>query len=83
MDFENSDGSITAWELLCIEVVDYVCMRAYMQFDLIYVHFPHTTDIKWIFSNVKIYSKSIGSVVFSLTFAHPVLIELFVTSTKS
>ena len=35
MDFEHSDGSITAWELLCIELVDYVCTRAYMQFDLI------------------------------------------------
>ena len=36
MEFDDSDGSITAWELLCVEVVDYVCTRAYMQFDLIF-----------------------------------------------
>ena len=35
VDFENSDGSITAWELLCVEVVDYVCTHAYMKFYLI------------------------------------------------
>ena len=29
------DGSITVWELLCVEVVDNVCTRAYMQFYLI------------------------------------------------
>ena len=46
MDFENYDGSITAWELLCVEVVVYVCMRAYMQFYLICVHFPKMTDLK-------------------------------------
>ena len=27
-------------------------MRAYMQFDLIYVHFHLMADLKWIFSNV-------------------------------
>ena len=29
------DGSITAWELLCVKVVDNVCKRVYTQFDLI------------------------------------------------
>ena len=33
--------------------------------------------------NVKINSKSIGSVVFALTFAHPFLSEWFLTSSKS
>ena len=36
----------------------------------------------WIFSDVKHNSKSIGSVVFSLTYAHPVLIESCVTRTR-
>ena len=35
MYFDDSDVSITAWELLCVELVDYVCMRAYMEIDLI------------------------------------------------
>ena len=34
-DFWYSDGSITARELLCVEVVDNVCTGAYMQFDFI------------------------------------------------
>ena len=35
MDLNDSDGSITARELLWVEVVDYVFMRAYMKFYLI------------------------------------------------
>ena len=46
MDFDDSDGPITAWELLYVEVVDYVCTRAYMQFDIICVHFPLMTDFQ-------------------------------------
>ena len=42
-------------------MVDNVCTRAYMQFDLICLHFPHTKDLKWIFSNVKINSESISN----------------------
>ncbi len=79
MDFDDSDGSITAWELLCVEVVDYVCTRAYMQFDLICVYFPLMTDFKWIFSNVKINSESIGVVVFHDTCTHILLNEQFQT----
>ena len=83
MDFDDSDVSITAWELLCVEVVDFVCKRAYMKFDFICVHFSHMTDFKWIFSDVKINSESNGGVVFSLILAIPVLIEWYVTSTKN
>ena len=43
---------------------DIVCTRAYMQFDLICVHFPHMMILKWIFSNVNINFESIGGVVF-------------------
>ena len=35
-----------------------------MQFDLMCVYFPHMTDLRWIYSNVKINSESIGGVVF-------------------
>ena len=67
-------------------MVENVCTRAYMQFDFsnLYIHFPHMTDLKWLFSNVKLnsesiaklailFSKYIGSVVFSLT----MYLELF------
>ena len=75
------DGSITVWELLCVEVVGNICTRAYMQFDLIEVLFHHMTYLKWIFSNVKNYSESIGGVVFPDTCTHLLLNEQFLTST--
>ena len=69
------------WELFCVEMVDNVCMRAYRKFDLICVHFPHMTDLKWTFSNVKINSESIGGVVFPDTCTHLLLNEQFLTLT--
>ena len=60
---------------LWVEVIDYVCTCAYMQFGLICVHFPLVTDFKWIFSNVKINSESIGVVVFPYTCTHIILNE--------
>ena len=45
-----------------------ICTNAHMEFGLIYAHFPLMIDlIKWIFSNLVIYYKSIDSVVFPLT----------------
>ena len=79
--FWYSDGALSAWELSCVEMGNIVCTRAYIQFDLIYVHFPHITNLKWIFSNVKINSKSIGGVVFPHTWTHLLLNEQFLTLT--
>ena len=58
-----------------------ILTRAYMQFYLIWVHFPHTTNLKWIFSNVKFNSESIGGVVFPDTCTHLLLNEQFLTLT--
>ena len=58
---------------------DNVCMRAYMQFDLICVHFPRMTDLKWIFSNVNINSQSIGGVLFPDTCTNLLLNKQFPT----
>ena len=58
---------------------DNVCTDAHMEFDLIYVHFPHMADLEWIFSKVKNNSKSIDSVVFPLACKHPVFNEQFLT----
>ena len=63
MDFDILTGPLSAKELSCVEIWDIVCTRAYMQFDLIYVHFPPMTNLKWIFSNVKINSEYIGDIV--------------------
>ena len=75
-------GPLSAWELSCVEMVDNVYKRAYMQFNLINVHFPLMADLKWIFYHVENNSKSIGSVGFLLTFDHLILSEWFLTSTK-
>ena len=47
---------------------DNVYTDAHMEFDLllIYTHFPHSADLKWIFSNVKHNSESSDGVVFHL-----------------
>ena len=81
MDFDILTGPLSVWELSCVEMVDNVCTCAYMQFDLICVNFPRMADLKWIFSNVKINSESIGSVVFPDTCTHLLLIEQFLTLT--
>ena len=81
MDFDILTIPLSARELSCVEMVDNVCRRSYMQFDSIFVHFPHMTDLKWIFSNVKINSESIGGVVFSDTCTHLLLNEQFLTLT--
>ena len=41
MDFDILTDPLSVWELSCVEMVGTVCTRAYMQFDLICVHFPH------------------------------------------
>ena len=82
MDFDMLKGPLTAWELNCVEMGDNIFTDAHMEFDFIYVHSPHMTDLKSLFSNVKINSKSTGSVVFYPTFAHPILNERFLTSIK-
>ena len=66
MDFDILAGPLSAWELSCVEMVDNVCTRAYRQFDLICVHFPHMTDLKWTFSNVIL---NILAVLFSRIYA--------------
>ena len=71
----------TVWELSCVEMEDNECTDAHMEFDFIYVHFPHKTDLKLIFSNLKIDSESIGGVVFPYKCTHLLLIEQFVTLT--
>ena len=48
--------SMTTWELSCVEIGGNVCIGAHMEFDLIHVQFSHMTDLKWIFSHVKINS---------------------------
>ena len=68
-------GPLSAWEVSCVEMVDNVCTRAYRQFELICVHFPQMTDLKWTFSNVKINSESIGGFVFPDTRIHLLLNE--------
>ena len=40
----------------------YALSDPHMEFDLILYIFPYMTDLKWIFSNEKINSKSIDSV---------------------
>ena len=72
MDFDMLTGLLTACELSFIEMGENVHNDAHMEFDLFHGHFPHTTDLKWTFSNVKNNSKSIGNVVFSHTSTHPV-----------
>ena len=62
-------------------MVDNVCMREYMQSDLICVHFPDLTAEEWIFSNVKINSESIGGDVFPDTCTHLLLNGQFLTLT--
>ena len=81
MHFDILTGPLSARDLSCVEMVDNVCTRAYMQIDLICVHFSHMTDLKWIFSNVNINSESIGGVVFSDTYTHLLLNEQFLTLT--
>ena len=61
IDFDILTGPL---ELSCVEMGDIVCTCAYMQFDVIYVHFPHMKNLKCIFFNVKINSESIGGIVF-------------------
>ena len=61
-------------------MIDNVCTHAYMQFDLICVHFPHMTDI-WIFGNVKNKSESSGDVQQLDTCIHLLLNEQFLTLT--
>ena len=54
MDFWYADGSIISLRTLLHRKGDNVCTHAYMQFYLIYVHFPHMMDFTSIFSNIKI-----------------------------
>ena len=79
MDFDILTCPLSVWECSYVEMVDNVCTRAYMQFDLICVHFSHMTDLKWIFSNVKINSEAIGGFVFPHTCTHLILNEQFLT----
>ena len=65
LDFDMLTGPLSAWELSCVEMGDIVCTRAYILFDLIYLHFPHVTNLKCIFPNVKINYEYIGGVVFA------------------
>ena len=81
MDFDMLTGPLTVWELSCIEMGDNLCTDANMEFDLIYVHFPHISDLKWIFSNIKINFESIGGVVFAHTWTHLLLNEQFMSDT--
>ena len=60
---------------------DNLCTEAHMEFDLMYVHFPHMT-LNWIISNVKFNSESIGGVVFPHTCTQLILNEQFLTSTS-
>ena len=65
MYFGMLTGPLSVWESSCVEMVDNVCTREYMQFDLILVHIPHMIDFKWIFSTVNNNSKSIGIVIYN------------------
>ena len=60
---------------------DNICTDTHMESDLIYVHFPHLTDLKWIFANVKFNSESIDGVVSPHTCACLLLNEQFLTLT--
>ena len=53
MDFDVLTSQLTVWELSCVEMGDNVCIDTHMEFELIYVHVAHMTDLKWIFSNNK------------------------------
>ena len=66
MDFDILTSPSSASEIYCVEMVDNVCTRPYMQFDLICIHFPHMT-------NLKMNSESIGGVVFPDTCTHLLL----------
>ena len=79
MDFDILTRLLSGREPSCVEMLDNECTRAYMQFDLICVHFPHMTDLQWIFSNVKVNFESIGGVFFSDTYTHLLLNEHFLT----
>ena len=46
MDFDILTGPLSAWELSCEEMGDIVYTHVYMQFDLIYVHFPQMANLK-------------------------------------
>ena len=66
MDFDILTGPLSAWELCCVEMVDNVCTRAYMQFDFVYI------SLTWQDFKVDIF-QSIGGVVFPDTCTHLVL----------
>ena len=44
MDFDIMTGLLIAGELSCVEMEKNVCTDAHMEFDIIYVYFPHMTD---------------------------------------
>ena len=84
MDFYILRGPLSALELSCVEMVDILCTCAYMQFDLNYVHFPHMSNLKWIYSNVKTISEYILAVLLSwrAAYMHPSLFKRTVSIIK-
>ena len=77
MDFDILTGPLSAWELSCVEMVDNVGTRAYMQFDLMWLCINPSHDGL----NLKNNSESIGGVVFSDACTHLLLNEHFLTLT--
>ena len=68
------DMSIYSQRTYVLEIGGHVCIDAHTDFDIISDHSVHTHD------TLKV-SKSIQSAVFSPTFTHPLLAELFLAST--